>query len=221
MCLTQGKPSDQERGKKMGLFVMSEKELQRIKIIEDVEAQRLSVVQAAESIGLSRRQMTRLVAKFRRSGAVGLISRKRGRPSNRAYSNGFKDYVVEIVRQNYADFGPTLALEKLQEHHDVSVSKETLRKWMIAADLWTSRKKRKGRIYQPRNRRECFGELIQIDGSHHRWFEVRGPKCALLVLIDDATSKIVHLRFCKTENAFDYFHAAKAYLNQYGKPLAF
>ncbi len=206
----------------MGLFVMSEKELQRIKVIEDVQKQRISVVQAAKTIGVSRRQMTRLVADFRQNGALGLISKKRGKPSNRKFPDGFRDYVVEIVRQNYHDFGPTLALEKLIEHHDVSVSKETLRKWMIETGLWISRKEQsKRQIHQPRLRRECFGEMIQIDGSHHRWFEDRGPRCALLVYIDDATSKIVHLRFCKTENAFDYFHATKTYLREYGKPMIF
>lgn len=127
----------------MGLFVMSEKELQRIKIIEDVQKQRISVVQAAKTIGVSRRQMTRLVAEFRQNGALGMISKKRGKPSNRTYSVGFRDYVVELVRQNYHDFGPTLALEKLTELHDVSVSKETLRKWMIAAGIWISRKEQR------------------------------------------------------------------------------
>ena len=207
----------------MELFVMSERELQRIKVIEDVEKQRISVVHAAKAIGVIRRQMTRLVASFRYSGALGLISKKRGKPSNRTYSVGFRDYVVELVCQNYHDFGPTLALEKLSELHDVSVSKETLRKWMIQAGIWISlREQRKQHIHQPRNRRECFGELIQIDGSHHWWFEDRSPsRCALLVYIDDATSKLVHLRFCKTENAFDYFHATKTYLREYGKPLAF
>lgn len=207
----------------MGLFVMSEKELQRIKIIEDVQKKRISVVQAAKTIGVSRRQMTRLVAGFRKNGSLALISKKRGRPSNRTYSVGFRDYVIEIVRQHYHDFGPTLALEKLSELHEVPVSKETLRKWMIQAGIWNSRKEqRKQHIHQPRLRRECFGELIQIDGSHHRWFEDRSAsRCALLVFIDDATSRLVHLRFCKTENAFDYFHAAKTYLKEYGKPLAF
>lgn len=92
---------------------------------------------------------------------------------------------------------------------------------MIKAGIWQSRIERKRRIYQPRNRRECFGELIQLDGSHHRWFEDRGPKCALLVYIDDATGNLVHLRFAKSENAFDYFEGTKAYLSKYGKPLAF
>lgn len=205
----------------MGLYIMSERELSRLKIIEDVEAQRMSVVQAANLAGVSRRQMTRLIKSYRTKGAPGLISKKRGQPSNRKYSDGFRDYVLELIRLHYADFGPTLALEKLTEYHELSVSKETLRKWMSGADLWQTRKERRKRVYQPRNRRECFGELIQIDGSHHWWFEDRGPKCALLVYIDDAASKLVHLRFCESENAFDYSHATKAYLAQYGKPLAF
>ncbi|MDD9908717.1 MAG: ISNCY family transposase [Ahrensia sp.] len=200
---------------------MSECELGRLKVIEDIEAQRLSVVQGAELAGVSRRQMTRLVRAFRDNGASGLISKKRGKPSNHRHTNGFRDYVLELVRQNYADFGPTLALEKLEAHHDVSVAKETLRKWMIEAGIWQTRKERRSRVYQPRNRRDCFGELIQIDGSHHWWFEDRGPKSALLVYGDDATSKLVHLRFAESENAFDYFHATKDYLGEYGKPLAF
>lgn len=205
----------------MGLFVMSARELDRLKLIEDISARRLSVVQGAELAGLSRRQMTRLVRAFKIQGASGLISKKRGKPSNRRHSNGLRDYALELIRQNYSDFGPTLALEKLKANHDVSVSKETLRKWMSEAGIWRTRKERRSRVYQPRNRRDCFGELIQVDGSHHWWFEDRGPKSALLVFIDDATSKLVHLRFAESENAFDYFHASKAYLRKYGKPLAF
>ena len=104
---------------------------------------------------------------------------------------------------------------------EAPTSKETLRKWMADAGIWKTRKERRSRVYQPRNRRDCFGELIQLDGSHHWWFEDRGPKCALLVYIDDATSKLVHLRFAMSENAFDYFEGTKAYLTKYGKALAF
>jgi len=141
-------------------------ELGRLKIIEDIEAQRLSVVQGAELAGVSRRQMTRLVRAFRDNGPSGLISKKHGKLSNRRHTNGFRDYVQELVRQNYADFGPTLALEKLEARLDVLVAKETLRKWMTEAGIWQTRKERRSRVYQPRNRRDCFGELIQIDGSH-------------------------------------------------------
>ncbi len=200
---------------------MSERELGRIKIIEDIEAGRVSVVQGAVFANLGRRQMTRLVKAYRDEGASGLISKKRGKPSNRKYSDSHRNYILELVRQHYPDFGPTLALEKLEAHHEVSLSRETLRLWMSEAGLWKSRKLKRLRVYQPRQRRDCFGELIQIDGSHHPWFEDRGQKCALLVYVDDATSKLVHLRFCKSENAFDYFEATKSYLGTYGKPLAF
>jgi hypothetical protein len=133
----------------------------------------------------------------------------------------FRDHVLDLVRAHYADFGPTFAREKLIERHQVAGSKETLRKWMIEAGLWTSRRERNRRISQPRSRRDCFGALVQIDGSHHWWFEHRGPKCALFVYIDDATGKLLHLRFAKSENTFDYFQATKAYLQEWGKPIAF
>jgi hypothetical protein len=154
-------------------------------------------------------------------GAPGIMSRKRGQPSNRRYSGGFRDYALAIIRERYHDFGPTLVAEKLLEVHEISVSKETVRKWMIEDGLCESRIERKKRVHQPRNRRECFGELIQIDGSLHWWFENRGPRCSLAVFIDDATSKLVQLRFAPSESTFDYFHEDQSYIRAYGKPLAF
>lgn len=103
----------------------------------------------------------------------------------------------------------------------LAVSKKTLRKRMTEAGIWTSRRERKRRLHQPHGQRDCLGELVQIDGSHHWWFEHRGAKCALLVFIDDATGKLLHLRFAGSENTFDYFHPARAYLREWGKPLAF
>jgi hypothetical protein len=128
---------------------------------------------------------------------------------------------MDLVRARYSDFGPTFALEKLVEVHGLTVSRETLRGWMVEDGLWQPRKKRRGRVHQPRYRRECVGELIQIDGSDHRWFEDRGPKCTLLVFIDDATSRLMHLQFVQTESTFAYFKATRAYLESYGKPVAF
>lgn len=109
----------------------------------------------------------------------------RGRPSNRRYDDNFRAEVLKIVREQYFDFSPTFALEKLSDHHNLIVSKETLRQWMIAGGLWTPYSRRKPRIYQPRYRRDCLGELIQIDGSHHDWFEGRSDKCCLLVFIEE------------------------------------
>lgn len=122
---------------------------------------------------------------------------------------------------NYLDFGPTLAAEKLQLRHAIKVSPETLRQWMIGAQIWSDRRASRQRAYQPRYRRDCFGELIQIDGSEHAWFEDRAPKCCLLVFIDDATSRLVELRFCAAESTFDYMHSTKRYLARFGKPVAF
>ncbi|MBA8910930.1 ISNCY family transposase [Aminobacter ciceronei] len=203
------------------LIVMSQKELHRLELIQRVRGRRLTVVAAAKLLGLSRSQVHRLLQAYDLAGADGLVSKKRGRPSNRRHSEDFRNLVLDLVREHYVDFGPTLAAEKLVERHRIAVSKETLRQWMMAAGIWVSRRERKKRVFQPRGRRDCFGELVQIDGSHHWWFESRGPKCALLVYIDDATGKLLHLRFATSENTFDYLHATKAYLQQWGKPIAF
>ncbi len=128
--------------------------------------------------------------------------------------------MLELVRQNYRDFGPTLAAEALLERHGVEVSRETLRKWMVEAGLWLSRKQRRT-FHQPRLRRESYGELIQIDGSQHRWFEQRGEPCTLLVFIDDATSRLMQLRFVPSESTSSYFEALQGYLETHGCPVAF
>ncbi|HIF9499486.1 TPA: ISNCY family transposase, partial [Photobacterium damselae] len=128
---------------------------------------------------------------------------------------------LNLIHEYYADFGPTLAREKLIERHGIKIGLETLRQWMIADGLWVPHFKRKPRVYQPRYRRDCYGELIQIDGSHHDWFEGRSNKCCLLVFIDDATGKLMNLRFSETESAFDYMVATREYLEQHGKPTAF
>ena len=127
---------------------------------------------------------------------------------------------MSLIRESYADFGPTLAAEMLDARHGLKVSRETLRKWMQDDGLWLSRKQRR-RFHQPRLRRECHGELIRIDGSDHRWFEDRGPACTLLVFIDDATSTLMHLGFVRSQSTFSYFGALERYLEAHGRPVAF
>ena len=127
---------------------------------------------------------------------------------------------MELVRSRYADFGPTLATEMLLERHSIRVGRETLRRWMVAEGLWLSRKQRRT-FHQPRLRRECVGELIQIDGSEHRWFEDRGAPCTLLVFIDDATSRLMQLRFVPSESTNSYFEVLQGYLEAHGCPVAF
>ncbi len=205
----------------MPLITLSQNELNRLEAIQKVRDRRLSVVQAAEVLNLSRSQVHRLLRAYDQDGASALASKRRSQPSNRRHAEEFRNAVLDLVRDYYRDFGPTLATEKLLERHQIAVSKETLRQWMTEAGIWTSRRERKKQLHQPRGRRDCFGELVQIDGSHHWWFENRGPKCALLVYIDDATGKLLHLRFAGSENTFDYLIATKTYLQEWGKPVSF
>jgi hypothetical protein len=132
-----------------------------------------------------------------------------------------REQALALVRERYADFGPTFAHQKLTEEHALAFSVETLRGWMTAAGLWVSRAQRARRSQPPRPRRACLGELVQIDGSAHAWFEDRGPVCTLLVYVDDATSRLMELCFAEVESTFDYFRATRRYLERHGKPMAF
>jgi hypothetical protein len=201
------------------VVTMSGGEFSRLQVLIDIDDGGLSVDEATGLLGVGRRQAYRLLAAFRARGPGGLTSRKRGRCSNRAYGPAFRRSVLWLVRDRYHDFGPTLAAEKLAQD-GLHIGVETLRQWMIAEGLWTKRRERK-RVHQPRPRRDCLGELVQIDGSDHWWFEDRGPRCTLLVYVDDATSRLMHLSFVTSESAFDYFRATREYLEAHGKPVAF
>ena len=207
--------------KDAGALTMSAKELERLEIIGRVIERRLTQWKAAEQLGLGLRQVERLCRAYRADGAVGLVSRKRGRASNHKLDLALRERAVDLLRRRYADFGPTFACEKLAEQHGVVISHETLRHWMIEAGLWVPRSRRPRRVHQPRHRRAASGELVQIDGCEHAWFEDRGPKCTLLVYVDDATSCLTELRFVASESSFDYFTSTRAYLERYGKPVIF
>jgi hypothetical protein len=202
-----------------GEFItMSAKELDRLEVVRRVIELQLSQVKAGELLGLTVRQVRRLCRAFERAGPGGLASRRRGRPSNRRLSAELQGRVVGLIRDHYADFGPMLAREKLLERHDLHVGRETLRKWMSAAGIWLPRRERVRRAHQPRHRRSCLGELVQIDGCDHEWFEDRAPRCALLIYVDDATGNLMELRFVEAESAFDYFAATRSYLASHGRP---
>lgn len=203
------------------LIPMSDRDINRFKVLQDVCERRLRQVDAAEILNLTPRQVRRLLVQLSQYGASSLAHSARGRPSNRRYPEDFRADVLNIVRSQYADFSPTFACEKLSEQHYLTLSVETLRQWMIADGLWVPHSQRRPRVYQPRYRRDCLGELIQIDGSHHDWFEGRSPKCCLLVYIDDATGRLMNLRFSETESAFDYMMATREYIDEHGKPVAF
>jgi transposase len=205
----------------MAVVLMSRAELSRVDTLARVDRGELSVAEAASLLGLSRRQVFRLLARFRSEGPAGLASRRRGRPSNRRLPAAVREAALAVVRERYADFGPTLAAEMLAERHDLRLSRETLRHWMTEASLWVPRSARRGRVHQPRHRRDRPGELVQIDGCEHAWFEDRGPTCTLLVFVDDATSRLMHLRFVPAESAFAYMAATRAYVEAHGKPVAF
>jgi transposase len=204
----------------MGLIVMSERDLQRIEVLSKVTEGRTTIASAAHVLALSTRQVRRLLDVFEEVGATAIRHKSRDRPSNNRISDGVRDYVLTLIRERYLDFGPTLAAEKLVENHGVAISRETLRKWMTQAGIWLSRKQRRT-FHQPRLRREAYGELVQIDGSEHRWFEDRNDPCSLLVFIDDATGKLMQLRFVRSESAFTYFEALEIYLKDHGAPVAF
>ena len=199
---------------------MSERDLQRIEVLTEVLAGQRTVASAATVLGIGVRQVGRLLLRYRDDGGGALIHKSRGKPSNHRAHEGVREYALELVRTRYRDFGPTLAIEALYERHGIKVGRETLRTWMLEAGLWASRKQRKT-FHQPRLRREGYGELVQIDGSEHRWFENRAEPCTLLVFVDDATSRLMQLRFVPSESTASYFEALQGYVQDHGCPVAF
>ena len=200
-----------------GMF--SVKEINRLKILQDVIDRNLRPGQAAEMLGITPRHCSRLLKRYRQSGPLGMNNQSRGRTGNRLLPTSLTDLALSIIRERYCDFGPTLAREKLEEIHGLVLGKETIRRLMIKAGLWIPRRQRPPKIHQPRYRRPCTGELIQIDGCDHHWFENRGRPCTALVYVDDATSRLMHLLFVKSESTFTYFEATRGYIEKYGKPM--
>lgn len=203
------------------ILTMSTKELSRLEVMQRLKDKRLIQKEAAKLLGLSTRQVKRLWQKYQKQDAKGLISKRRGTPSNNRIDAGVSQKALDLIKKKYADFGPTLAHEKLLEIHKVQLSRESVRKLMIAEGLWKPRRAKKSAVHQMRERRACFGELIQIDGSDHAWFEERGERCTLLVFIDDATGKLLELLFVHDETFFAYCEASRHYFERYGKPVAF
>ncbi len=201
-------------------LTMSIREFDRLHVIQNVLTKRLTWAQAARQLKLSLRQVARMCRRVRREGKKGMIHRLRGRPSNRCLPTGVLSRAVALVKRHYPDFGPTFAQEKLVEVHEVTVSVSSLRKALIADSHWKTRKQRP--FYRAwRERRPCVGELVQLDGSDHDWFEGRGPKCVLLPYVDDATSRVLYGQFISVEDTLNLMAATKIYLQTCGRPLAF
>ena len=203
------------------ILQMSTKELNRLEVMQKLEEKRMRQKEAARILGVSVRHVKRLLKNYRCEGVQGLVSKRRGRASNNRLSEKTYRKALGLLKSKYAGFGPTLACEKLVEVEGLQISKERLRQLMIVEGLWKPRKARKAVVHQMRERRACFGELVQIDGSPHDWFEGRAPACSLLVFIDDATGKLGQLSFVQSESFFSYTQAARAYFEHHGKPVAF
>jgi transposase len=206
-----------------GQIYMSTKEQQRVVVLEQLIRKEIKSTQAAKLLGVTQRQVRRQKKRYQQEGVKGLVHKSRGKESNHKIDQIEIDRVMKIVREQYYDFGPTFALEKLQQFHMVTFKVERLRQAMVNTGIWRSKKRRKASIHQMRERRNFEGELVQIDGSPHDWFEGRGDVgiCTLLVFIDDATSKILWLEFCSLESTLSYFQAMEGYLIKHGRPLAF
>ena len=199
---------------------MSQRELTRLEIVQRVKRKTLKQREAVELLSLSIRQIKRLCKLYQEGGPAALISKRRGQPSNNRLAEKTSKKARQLLRARYHDFGPTLAHEKLSIER-VRLSVEAVRQLMIAEGLWQPRRASRPVIHQLRERRARLGELVQIDGSPHDWFEGRAPKCTLLVFVDDATSQLMHLQLVAAETTFNYFAAVRAYLTTFAKPLAF
>lgn len=202
------------------MMTISKKEQYRAEVLTLVNEGAILQKEAAERLDLSTRQVRRLKKAFKEQGVVGITSKKRGVKSNNRLSDKLVSQVIKRIKERYPDFKPTLAHEKLVEEDGFSISLSSVRRIMIDAGIWIPKSTNKKRIYSRRERRPRFGELVQIDGSPHDWFEGRAPKCCLIVFIDDATSALLGLRFVESESTEAYFQVMEEYLPEYGRPLA-
>lgn len=198
------------------IVYMSLRELKRLKVIQEAIDGHITQKAAASIIGRSERQARRLVRAIREEGEMGIVHKARNRPSNRRTPEEVKDKALSLYRRRYSDFGPTLASEKLSELDGIEISKETLRGWLIEAGLWEKRRKRSSHR-QWRQRKECFGEMVQMDGSHHAWLEGRGPELVFMGYIDDAANN-VYGRFYDYEGTLPAMDSFKRYVRRYGLP---
>jgi transposase len=197
---------------------MSAREMTRLEIMQKLKEKRMSQAEAARQMRVSERHVRRLWRAYRAEGAAGLVSKRRGKKSNHQLSQAVKQEALDQIHRHYSDFGPTLAHEKLTEKHGLQISVESVRQLMIAEELWEPKKARKAPVHPMRERRACFGELVQTDGSDYAWFEERGPRCTLLVMIDDATGQLGSLLFVPHESFFGYGAAMRLYLAAHGRP---
>lgn len=205
----------------MRKFEMTNKEIDRVRVLEQLSEGRLTQKRASETLKISLRQTKRLCKRYKSQGAEGLVHLARKKTSNRSMNKTIKSRVIELMMMDeFNEFGPTLLQEVLEEEYKIKVSREWLRQQMINQGRWCSKKIKKVNNHPRRKRRSRRGELIQLDGSYEDWFEDRGPRCCLLVMIDDATSEIMMMRFVEHETTKDYFNLLEEYITLHKRPLA-
>jgi len=202
----------------MDLLTMSKEEMCRLEVMERLVEKRMGQRLAAEVIGVSVRQVKRLLRAYRREGAAGLVSQQRGKPSHHQLDGETERRVIDLLKGRYADFGPTLAHEKIVELEGMEISLGSVRKIMIEEGIWKAKRVRKEEVHPMRERRACYGELEQMDGTDHDWFEGRSERCTLLVMIDDATGQLGALSFVPEESFFGYCELLRQYLGAHGRP---
>ena len=200
-------------------IAMSQQERDRLKVLHEVKQRQITQREAAGQMGVTQRWVRKLLGRMRRQGDRAVIHGLRGRRSNRKISEAEREWTVKVVREQYRDLGPTLASEYLWEQHGRKVSRETLRGWMIGAQLWKPQRRRVERVHQWRPRRGQVGELVQWDTSEHDWLEGRGEKLYLILMIDDASSRAL-ARFARHDSTAENMRTLRVYLKRWGRPLA-
>lgn len=211
-----------ERTKQMKWTIaMTQEELQRKTIVERALDKRITQKEGAEGLKISERHFRRIIARYRRHGDLGLVSRRRGKPGNRKLAGDKHERIRKFINDPlHEGFGPTFMMEKLEQYQGIKISKETMRQIMIEEGVHEA-KVRKKKIHPPRERKKQVGDIVQIDGSSHAWLEDRGPKACLLLFVDDATSAILAAEFTKTESFFSYAKLCKSYFRSKGLPKSF
>lgn len=203
------------------IIAMTNREAERLTVINNLIAQKINGTDAAKQLNLSVRQIKRLKFRVVKYGAKGIIHKLRGQDSNNKVPADLREEVVDIIKDNYSDFGPTLAAEKLMVINRINLGVTTVRKLMIDKEFFQPKKRQHNQQHREwRARKECYGEMEQFDGCYHAWFEDRGEKCCLLAAIDDAKGEITHLKFGQNEGVVAVFGFWKGYLEAHNKPVS-
>jgi transposase len=200
------------------IVMLRQKDLKRLHVMHKVLEGTMTQAEAADLISLTERQIRRIVKRIRQEGDKGIGHAARGKPSNRKLPKKLKNRIVRLYTTTYPDFGPTLFTEKLEEREGIVISRETARAWLMGEGLWKKQRRRKAHR-QWRERKARFGEMLQMDGSHHDWFEGRGPRCVLMAYSDDATGS-VYGRFYGYEGTIPAMDSFTRYITKYGIPMS-